>query len=462
MGGEAGSDGRKVLGSAAIVALWVAVWQVASMLVGNGLLLAGPAETLGVLCSLVGRGAFWSAVSFSFARIAAGFLVAFLLALALAALVHAHPLVRAALRPPLMAFKSAPVVCLVVLLLIWFGSRNVAAASVFLVAFPAVYFSALESLDRLDPRLDEALRVNGVGRGRRVLAFVWPAMLPFLRATSETMVGMSWKAGVAAELIGIPLGSIGERIYQSKLLLDTASLFAWTLVVVLLSFACERAFVTLLGASADVAVRLAVPPRAAVGHGTPSGPAVLGLEDVRVSFAGRDVMSEVSHDFPAGSRTCLVDPSGAGKTTTLRLLAGLLAPTSGAVLRTANVSMAFQESRLVEALDARDNVALVARGSRSWSETDALLRELLPKEALDRPVSELSGGMRRRVDLAVALSAPSHAVLLDEPFSSLDEASHEAAVACVLGHLDGRTLVVATHDPRDAAALGAEAIRICP
>ncbi|MBQ6395458.1 MAG: ATP-binding cassette domain-containing protein [Atopobiaceae bacterium] len=436
---------------------WLGIWQLASMLMGNHLLLAGPIETVQALLVLLGQGGFWLRVLWSLARIAAGFMLAFVLALALAGIAAVHEAFADFLHPAMLAIKSTPVVCIVVLLLIWFGSRIVSAVSVFLVVLPAIYFSSLEAIRALDTRVEEMLSLYRVPRLRRILAFVWPSMQPFLLASCEMVVGMSWKAGVAAELIGAPAGSIGERIYQSKILFETADLFAWTIVVVAMAWVSEKLFLALLKASGDWSLEASLPTYGGVP--TRFAPKSIGLSHASASFDGERVFEDASVLFPASSRTCLRDPSGAGKTTLLRVLAGLHEADGGEVAR-ARCSFAFQEVTLIEGMDAHGNVALVA-GEHVPSETiDSLLAELLPAEALSGPVSELSGGQRRRVELVRAIAFPSEAVLLDEPFVSLDKEAYENSARFVSRYLDERTLVVATHNDGDAAALAASEVRL--
>jgi NitT/TauT family transport system permease protein len=269
---------------------------------------------------------------------------------------------------------------------------------------------------------------------------------------------MSWKAGVAAELIGVPLGSMGERIYQSKLLLETADLFAWTAVVILLAWLCERAFLAFLRSTGPFALHLAVPRRTREADVTSSSEGIC-LEDVRLAYGDQVVFGGLSIDLPTGSRTCLVDASGVGKTSVLRLIAGETEPSAGSVSVPAVVSMMFQDSRLLDDLSAVDNVLLLC-GSVSRERANSLLGEVLPVGVLDRPVRELSGGQRRRVELVRSLAFPGEAVLLDEPFGGLDETSHARSGSFICDHLGGRTLVVATHDVADAALLGGDAVRL--
>lgn len=452
---------RDALCRAGAVAFWLLVWQLASMAVGSELLLAGPAAVLVRLAQLVPTAAFWSTVGFSLARIAAGFAVAFVLGLLLGLAAHRWHALAELLAPAVSFLKSVPIVCVIVLLLMWVGSVRVSAIAVFLAVFPAIYFSVLEGRAAANPSLGELLRVMGVPGWRRFLADTWQQLLPYLVATCRNACGMAWKAGVAAELIGSPRGSMGERIYQAKLLLETGDLFAWTIVVVALSWACEKAFLALLRATGGWALTASVPRPVAERHQQPAPAAAISLDHDTLGYDGKPVAT-CNLALAPGSRTVLSDPSGAGKTTLVRTVCGLLAPLAGRVEAPAwgELSVQFQDTRLVEAMTAEQNVLLCSAGALSAGEAHALLAELLPEDALGRPVAELSGGQRRRVELARALAHPGTAVVLDEPFASLDADSHKVAAAFLVRHLCGRTLLVASHAPGDVDLLRATPARL--
>ena len=186
------------------------------------------------------------------------------------------------------------------------------------------------------------------------------------------------------------------------------------------------------------------------------------LRDVRKSFGSHVVLDDVSLTLVGGDKYCLMAPSGSGKTTLIRVLLGLETYDSGAIegLTAGRVSMMFQEDRLCEVLSAVENVALVLPGSVLRADVAAMLAEVLPADALDKPVMQLSGGMRRRVSLVRAMAYPSDVVVLDEPFTGLDTATRRHVIDFVLRHLEGRTLLVATHGEDDARLLGAETIRL--
>lgn len=174
-------------------------------------------------------------------------------------------------------------------------------------------------------------------------------------------------------------------------------------------------------------------------------------------FGGVEVLSDLTLDLPAGEVTVLMGPSGSGKTTLAHILLGLLRPDTGAVsgLAGRRASAVFQEDRLCEHLGAVANVRLVLDREVDAATVRAeLARVGLDADASDRPVSELSGGQRRRVALVRAMLADSDFVCLDEPFTALDDEARALATAYVRDRRRGRTLLLITHDPRDAEEFG--------
>ena len=461
MPASSSSTDSKVSGRArnASVLLWLLVWEVAALLIEQPLILPGPVEAISCLGELMCDASVWSKLLVSGARVMGGLLAAYVVALALASVSHRNVIARELARPPLLVFKATPVVCVVVLLLIWLGAANVSIAAVFLMALPAIYFSALEGLDHASAPMAELMEVHGVSGLRRVLAYSWPELLPYLCATSEAIVGMSWKAGVAAELIGMPAGTIGERIYQAKLLLETGDLFAWTFIVVACASLCERIALWLLGLSGSASLRLACRLRAHGARGE-AGELARGAMTVDglILPHGAAAGHPVSLSLASAGRLCVMAPSGAGKTTLLRVLAGLDSVDAGRADLASRVSVEFQDARLFEDASALVNVLLFASPRHSEKDLEQMLALVLPDVDARTPVHELSGGQRRRVELVRALAAPGDAVLLDEPFAGLDADSRDAACAFVVSELRGRSLVVASHDEGDAARLGARVL----
>ena len=438
---------KAVAAAGAVAAFWLAAWMLVAALVAQPLILPGPGAVVVALLRLVCDAGTWTILAGSGARILGGLALAAVCGGVLAGVSSRSRAFARLVAPALSFVKATPVACVVVLLLIWLGSARVSIAAVFLMALPGVYFSLAEGLAQVNGSLEQMFRMHGVRGWRLFCAHTWREVLPFVLSCARAVIGMGWKAGVAAELIGMAVGTVGERIYQAKLLIETADLLAWTVLVVAASWACERALVWLLRVSGPAAWRAAVRTHGqglrgrarAASDGAAAGFA-LAVGD-RAPWA--PALDGLVLNVPAGGRICVMGASGAGKTTLLALAAGECAP----------CSMVFQDARLIEGASALDNVLVCADARVDASSAAALLRSLVPGVDVHACVAELSGGQRRRVEIARALLCSGGAVILDEPFTGLDVAARDATAKVVLDLLDSRTLLLATHDACDTQAL---------
>ena len=308
----------------------------------------------------------------------------------------------------------------------------------------------------VDAALLEMAKVFRLGPVRTARYIYAPAAAPGVRAACRVGLGLCWKSGVAAEVIGITSGSLGEMLYNAKLLLSAADLFAWTLVIILLSFGFEKLFLAALGRAERAVCRRCPPPM----RRQPAAPAALRADGVWKSFHGNAVLCGVTQSFAPGEAVCVMAPSGAGKTTLLRLLLGLAKPDRGEITPAgAKLACAFQEERLVPGLSAVGNVLLACPCTQAQAE-EAFRALGFEAHTMRQPVCQLSGGQQRRVSLARAMLADSAAVLLDEPFKGLDGGARAAAAAFVRGHAAGRAVVCVTHDAADAGLLAARTVQL--
>ena len=419
---------KAVAAGGAVAAFWLAVWVLVAGLVAQPLILPGPSAVVVALLRLLCDAGTWAILAGSGARILGGLALAAVCGGLLAGISSRSRAFARLVAPALSFVKATPVACVVVLLLIWLGSARVSIAAVFLMALPGVYFSLAEGL-------------------RLFCAHTWREVLPFVLSCARAVIGMSWKAGVAAELIGMATGTVGERIYQAKLLIETADLLAWTVLVVAASWACERVLVWLLRASGSVAWRVAVRAHGRGGRGRAASAGAGVAVELALAVGDRapwaPALDGLALNVPAGGRICVMGASGVGKSTLLALAAGECAP----------CSMVFQDARLVEGASALDNVLVCADARVDASSATALLRRLVPGIDVHARVAELSGGQRRRVEIARALLCGGCAVILDEPFTGLDASARDATAEAVLDLLEGRMLLLATHDVADAQVL---------
>lgn len=224
------------------VLFWIVIWQIVSVLMKDSIVFVGPADMLCSLWEQMHGGEFWLSIGNSAAKIMGGFLAAFFSAVLLAWVSFRLHWFKILLEPVVLLAKSVPVASFVVLLLILAGSENLSVFIVILMAFPIIYVNMGQGLERVDPKMLEVARVFGMRPWKRFLYIYRPVFLPFLISGARIALGMSWKSGAAAEIIGVPSHSIGERLYMAKIYLNTESLFAWTLVIILLSMLFERIF----------------------------------------------------------------------------------------------------------------------------------------------------------------------------------------------------------------------------
>lgn len=180
------------------------------------------------------------------------------------------------------------------------------------------------------------------------------------------------------------------------------------------------------------------------------------IRGVSKAYGGAPVLRNVSLTLSPGV-TCLTAPSGAGKTTLVRILLGLEQPDGGSVtgLEAARLSAVFQEDRLLDRLDGLGNLRFVLGAAYDEKAAAELLGELGLDGAAGKAAGDYSGGMRRRLALARALSVPFDFLALDEPFAGLDGENRSRAIAAIRRRTEGKTVLLVTHDLEDAAGLDA-------
>ena len=228
------------------VAFWLAVWQAAAMAIGQEVFLVSPVQALRTLVQLLPRADFWQRVGFSSGRILLGFVLGAVVSVVLAVCAARWSAADALLAPVMQLVKATPVASFIILALVWVSGKSLSILISFLMVLPMLYGAVRTGLESADPQLLEMARVFRLPLGRRVKAIWLPAVLPAFRQGCSVALGICWKSGVAAEVIGLPDGSIGDALYRAKITLSTGELFAWTFVIIVLSAAFEKLFLALL------------------------------------------------------------------------------------------------------------------------------------------------------------------------------------------------------------------------
>ena len=224
------------------VAFWLILWQLASMAIGQQLIMVSPIQVVCRLSELIVTNGFWKSIANTSIRILLGFSLGVFFGIALAALSARFKTLEELFAPVLLAVKAVPVASFVILVLILFSSKNLAIIISLLMVLPVVYSNILGGIRAADYQLLEMATVFRIPLWKRLRYVYIPQVFPYFTSACASGLGMSWKSGVAAEVIGIPTGSIGEKLYEAKVYFDTPDLFAWTLVIVLVSLLFERVF----------------------------------------------------------------------------------------------------------------------------------------------------------------------------------------------------------------------------
>ena len=466
-----------------IAAIFVAIllWQLLAMKLDQKLLLATPVDVAKTLGVLVKSQEFYSAIAYSMGRILIGLLIGAAVGIACALLAGRWHFMEVLFWPYFSAMKATPVASIVILCLVWLSGRRLSVFIVFLVVTPVIYTNILAGIKNLDPKMKDMARVFGINGLRRLLYVYLPELKTYIIAAFALATGMAFKAGIAAEVIGTPGGSVGKMLYNAKVYLETPELFAWTLVIIVLSVVVEQVILGLVkwmfaGLQRHVVGGKICKENSCNGHrneikgdGVDAIGVAIDLSNVCFSYnkgVDEELINDLNLHIPAGDRVCIMAPSGTGKTTLLNLITGGLKPDSGIVSFEVdtgdgvNISMVFQEDRLCSEYTAAYNIELgLRRGCRKTDLIQSHLEQLGMGESIFADVKELSGGMKRRVAIVRAVMSPSRVLILDEPFASLDEELKDRTAEYIIENLNGRTLVVVSHDEKDAERLNA---RILP
>lgn len=184
------------------------------------------------------------------------------------------------------------------------------------------------------------------------------------------------------------------------------------------------------------------------------------VDNLSKSFGAERIMDGFSYTFETGGRYCLFGASGSGKTTLFNIILGLVKPDSGRVMSDGSVTAVFQEDRLLQNQNALTNLKAFLPYVEPQAAAEALMAVGIEREDMDKPLSQWSGGMARRLCVVRAVLSQGDAILMDEPFKGLDEATKEKTVGFILDNQNGRTLVVATHEREDAKALSAVSVSV--
>ncbi|NCN05281.1 MAG: ABC transporter permease subunit [Spirochaetales bacterium] len=210
-------------------------WLGAAMVIGSDLIVPGPVQVFRAMVGLGSKPEFWIAIAATSRRVLEGFLLALGLSLVLGLSAGLSRFFEDFLRPGITFMQAVPVLSVILILLIWFGSNAVPRITAILLTLPVMTEAVIAGVRGVDQRLLEMARAYRVPLGRQVSGIIVPSILPGLFAGASASLGLTWKVAVAAEVLAQPNPGLGTAMQRAKAILDTGEVFAWTLAAVALS-----------------------------------------------------------------------------------------------------------------------------------------------------------------------------------------------------------------------------------
>lgn len=236
---------KKVFRSVTVLIFWLAVWEVCALAVGKAVVLPSPFAVMRALWNLLGKGSFYLSCLSSLLHIFAGLVLGVLTGVLLAFATKSFKIIDAAFSPALEVIKATPVASFILVLLFIFTKNVVPVLAAFLMVIPIIFMNVRKGLDSVSKEKQEVAQMFGFGLYKRMKLLTLPSVMPYFYAGCKSALALSWKAGIAAEVICTPASSIGTMLYSSKIYLESEELFALTAVIIILSILIEKGFLLL-------------------------------------------------------------------------------------------------------------------------------------------------------------------------------------------------------------------------
>lgn len=470
------------LGIAAIC-FWLLVWHFLAEEIDSRIFLPAPKDTFRALINLSKRDEFWQTIFNSFSRIVKGFVLAVVCGLILAVVSSFCKIIGMLLAPLMKLIKAVPVASFIILALLWIDSKNLSVLISFIMVLPVIYINVLQAFRQVDNNMLEMAKVFRVSVSRRIRFIYLPCVLPAFISACKIGLGFCFKSGIAAEVIGLPAKSIGGELYKSKLYLMTDELFAWTIVIILMSVFFEGICIYILNRLSVMAKKVhRVHVNAESGHravnvtcgengaagervrntagDSDSDTFSVEFNEISKSFGRQNVLKNVNLIVKSGSPKCIMGISGAGKTTLLKILLGILKPDSGQVIvpEGKRISAVFQEDRLIEDADVYTNIYCVLGSAFDRNIVDKHLEMTGLLGTGDKLIKELSGGMKRRTAVIRAVLANPDILVLDEAFKGLDDESRDIVIQYIRKFCENKVIILVSHDRKEGEKMGADIV----
>ena len=230
-----------------IVVLWIAIWEVVYLLIGRDIYFPSPISVVKTFFGLLEQKATWTIIGMSIYRTLFAIAASAILGVIFGMMCGLSRTLYDVINPLIVVLKSTPVVSVIIIAIFWFRSTDVPIFSGFLMCFPIVFTATVAGIRGTDPKLIEMCSFYKVGRFEKLKSLYFPSSKPYINSSVVSAIGICWKAVAAAEVLSMPRLSIGANLFFAKTSLDPALLFAWTAIIILLSFIFEMLYAKVSG-----------------------------------------------------------------------------------------------------------------------------------------------------------------------------------------------------------------------
>ena len=230
-----------------VILLWLAIWEIAYLLIDRDIYFPSPASVTMTFFRLLTEKNTWVIIGWSTYRTLFAIIASAVLGVVFGMACGLNRTMYDFVNPLIVVLKSTPVVSVIILSIIWFHSTDVPIFSGILMCFPIVFTGTVAGVRSTDPKLIEMCSFYRVGRFEMLKAMYFPAAKSHINASIISEIGICWKAVAAAEVLSMPRLSIGANLFFAKTSLDPALLFAWTVIIILLSYVFETIYAKVSG-----------------------------------------------------------------------------------------------------------------------------------------------------------------------------------------------------------------------
>lgn len=237
----------KTLKYTVIAAIWLAIWHLIALKVDKELLFPAPLAVLRRLSELLKTKEFYKIIGVSITRIVKGMAIGILIGVAGGTLCAISKIARDFFAPMIAVIKSTPVASFIILIVLWIKRDETPTVISALMVIPVVWANIEMGFRKTDRSLLEMAKVYKMSNAKKITEIYLPSVYPYFLSSLRSSLGLAWKAGIAAEVLLQPLVSIGKQIFESKYMLETVDLFAWTVAVIILSVLIEFIFILIFG-----------------------------------------------------------------------------------------------------------------------------------------------------------------------------------------------------------------------